>query len=181
MLPKLEDLGDTDLLRLYGSLLDELRQRGVVRTANNPIADFAETLFCDAFGWTRAEKEAKGYDAVDVSGIRYEVKARRLTPHSKSRQVSALRSLDAFDMLAGVLFDADFTVLRAALVPRDVVKGRATWQEHTRSWRFLLHDDVWGEPGVRDVTTQLVRGALSMTGKGGMALPAKKGHGLHLR
>jgi hypothetical protein len=146
-----------DLLRLYATLLEELRRRNVVRTANNPVADLAESLFCGAFGWHRADKEAKGYDAENESGVRYEIKGRRLTQHNKSRQVSAIRSFDGFGILAGVLFNHDFSILRAALVPVSIVKVRSEWVEHTNSWRFLLHDDVWKEPGVKDVTAELSR------------------------
>jgi len=138
-------------------LIDELRRREVVRTANNPIADVAEGLFCGAFGWTRASKEAKSHDAFDANGLKYEIKARRITPHSKSRQLSAIRSLEGFDFLAGVLFNGDFSILRAALVPAEVVKHGATRAEHTNSWRFLLRDSVWREPGVNDVTEKLTK------------------------
>jgi hypothetical protein len=151
----LKNMADADLLRLYGSLLDELRRREVVRSANNPVADVAESLFCGAFGWTRASKEAKGHDAVDANGIKYEIKARRIAPQSRQRQVSAIRSFDGFNFLAGVLFNSDFTIRRAALVPADVVKRLATRVEHTNSWRFLLRDSVWREPGVIDVTEKL--------------------------
>lgn len=152
----LKPMSVAELLGLYANILEELRGRGVVRTANNPVADYAETLFCQAFDWQRADKEAKGYDATDANGVRYEIKARRLTIHSKSRQVSAIRSRHTFAFLAGVLFKEDFTIFRAALIPVAVVKRRSERAEHVNSWRFLLHDDIWAEPGVQDVTRQLV-------------------------
>lgn len=40
-----------ELLRTYGAILDELRSRDVVRSANSPISDYAEVLFCRAFNW----------------------------------------------------------------------------------------------------------------------------------
>lgn len=36
-----------------------------------------------------------------------------------------------------------------------VVEERSTFVAHTNSHRFILHDDVWGAPGVRDVTAEV--------------------------
>lgn len=145
------------LLQAYGAVLDELRRREVVRSLNSPISDYAEILFCKAFGWTREGNSASGHDATDERGVRYQIKARRLTQHSTSRQMSAIRNLDRdpFDYLAGLLVDDAFNVLRAAVIPVAVVRQRSAHVVHTNSWRFLLRDDVWAEPGVRDVTADI--------------------------
>ena len=45
-------LSTRKLLALYASLLDALRSRGVLRSANNPLADYAEGLCARAMGWT---------------------------------------------------------------------------------------------------------------------------------
>jgi hypothetical protein len=81
-----------------------------------------------------------------------------MTRHNKSRQLSAIRDLAGghFHFLAGVLFNEDYTVMRAALIPHAVALERATFVEHTRSHKFLLRDDIWNAPGVRDVTTELL-------------------------
>lgn len=60
-----------------------------------------------------------------------------------------------FDVLAGVIFDDDFCVVRAALIPRVVVEARATYIAHTNSHKFILREDVWSDPGVQDVTAQV--------------------------
>jgi hypothetical protein len=151
-----------ELLKSYGALLDELRRRGIVRSSNNPLSDYAELLFCTAFGWRRTDNSAAGHDAVDEStGATYQIKARRLTAHNTSRQLSAIRNIEAkpFDFLAGVLVDAEFQVVRAAVVPLAVVRERSARVEHTNSWRFLLRDDVWLAPGVIDVTARLTLAA----------------------
>ena len=71
--------------------------------------------------------------------------------------MSAIRNLDAtpFDYLGGVLVDDGFRIIRAALVPVVVVRDRSVHVAHTNSWKFLLRDDVWTLPGVRDVTAEL--------------------------
>lgn len=71
--------------------------------------------------------------------------------------MSAIRDLHGghFDFLAGVLFNEDYTVLRAALIPHSVAIDRAKFVEHTNSHKFMLRDDIWSAAGVKDVTPEL--------------------------
>ena len=146
------------LLVLHSQVADELRERGITRSSNNPTGDLAEYLFCKAFGWKQAGNSQANVDAIDQNGIRYQIKGRRATRHNKSRQLSAIRDMAGshFDFLAGVLFNEDYTVLRAALIPHTVALAKATYVAHTNSHRFLLRDDIWNSPGVRDVTAKLL-------------------------
>ena len=68
------------------------------------MSDYAEMLFCRAYGWKMVRKSSAGFDATDDQGVRYQIKARRLTTHNRSRQLSAIRKLESgpFDYLAGV-------------------------------------------------------------------------------
>ena len=96
-------------------------------------------------------------DAIGADGFRYQIKGRRMTRHNGSRQLSAIRDLAGshFDFLAGVLFAEGYTVLRAAIIPRTLITERAAFVARTNSHKFMLRDDVWDAPGVRDVTDQL--------------------------
>ena len=58
--------------------------------------------------------------------------------------------------------DRDFQVLHAAIIPFDVVRAKCTRVEHSNSWRFLLRDDIWNMPGVRDVTGEIKAAAKSI-------------------
>lgn len=153
----LDRLSASQLLQLHAHVIDELRERGVVRSANNPVADLAEYIFCRAFDWTQAEKSTPYADATCAAGKLYQVKGRRLTQHNQSRQLSAMRDLPArgFHYLAGVLFNEDYSVARAALVPHKLVLANATFVPHTNSWKFILRDEVWTWPAVQDVTLDL--------------------------
>jgi hypothetical protein len=153
----LSELTPPQLLALHAKLGDELRSRGVTRSANNPTGDLAEYLFCKAFAWKQAGNSNANVDAIGSDGTRYQIKGRRITRHNKSRQLSAIRDLGGshFDFLAGVLFNEDYTVMRAALIPHVVAIDRATFVEHTNSHKFLLRDDIWNAPGVRDLTQEL--------------------------
>lgn len=147
-------LSVTELLVLHARIGEELRNRGVVRSANHPTGDLAEYLFCRAFGWQQAPNSERGYDAIGSDGTRYQIKGRRIHRRNRSRQLSAIRDINGghFDMLAGVLFDDDFNVVKAALIPIAFVIERSTYIAHTNSNKFMLRDDVWSAPGVRDVT-----------------------------
>lgn len=124
---------------------------------NSPISDYAEVLFCRAFGWTRAGNSAAGFDATDDAGRRYQIEARRITDAPGARQLSAIRNLagDPFDQLAAVLFSADFSIHRAALIPIDGVRARVRRSAHTNSDVLHLRDEVWSACGVIDVTDRL--------------------------
>jgi len=146
-----------ELLALHSGIGEELRQRGVVRSANNPTGDLAEYLFCQAFGWKQAPNSERGFDATGSDATRYQIKGRRVHRRNKSRQLSAMRDLVSghFDVLAAVLFDDDFHIMRAALIPISIVEKRATYVAHTNSSKFMLRDDVWEELGVQDVTDEI--------------------------
>lgn len=150
-------LSTLELLRAYGAVIDELRSRNIVRSSNSPISDYAEELFCRTFRWTRENNSAAGFDAMDATGVRFQIKARRITNSPGFRQLRAIRNLavDPFDHLATVLFEADFLVHRAALIPIALVKARVRRSAHTNSDVFHLRDDIWSQPGVIDVTAQL--------------------------
>lgn len=145
---------DRQLLTLFTAVMDELRKRGVVRSSNSPGADYAEALVAKALKLRLNTASTAGHDGTDLRGKKYEIKCRRLTAHSKSRQLSAIRGLELkhFDFLVGVLFDPDFAVRRVALIPYRVIKEHSSFVERTNSWKFLLRDSVWSLPGVRDIT-----------------------------
>jgi hypothetical protein len=137
--------------------MEELRSRSIVRSSNGPGADYAEGLVAKAFSLTSNAASTAGYDGVDTGGRRFEIKCRRLTSNNQSRQLSAIRRLENmhFDVLAGVLFDENFRVMRAALIPYSIVKEHSYFVRQTNSWKFMLRDSVWALPYVEDVTQQM--------------------------
>ena len=144
------------LLADYSKIVAELNTRKIIRSSN-VTGDYAEYLFCQAFGWARENNSAKGYDAKDERGTRYQIKGRRYTATNRSRQMGALRELDAtpppFDHFAGVLLDEDFRVLRAVIAPFALVRAESRLVARSNSWRFLLRDRIWDD--ARDVTAEL--------------------------
>ena len=154
---KLKGLPTKRLLTQYSAIMRELKHRRVVRSTNNPVADYAETLAAKAFNLTLASKSTKGYDAEDSKGKRYEIKGRRPTPENKSRQLSVIRELPKhhFHYLLGVVFDEDFTVKRACRMTAKAVERLAVHRSYVNGWIVQLRDEVWDLRGVEDVTQQL--------------------------
>lgn len=153
-----EKLTDRQLLELHCSVMEALRQRGVVRSSNNPVADYTETLVARALHATLSVGSQAGYDAVGQDGTRYQVKGRRLTATNKSTQLSAIRNLerDPFDQLAAVVYDSNLVVQYAALIPVDVVKHLGRFTAHTNSHTLLFRRSVLDKPGVVDITNRVV-------------------------
>ena len=100
-----------DLLGLHSRILEELLTRRILRTVNNPVADYSEFLVRDALHLVPAPNSEKGYDATDANRtIKYQIKARRLAKGSKPTRFSAIRNLEEklFYFVAAVLFTHDF-------------------------------------------------------------------------
>jgi len=156
-LQPVEEQTTAGLFQMYDAVLRELARREVVRSTNNPIADYAEWLVARALGLTLADKSASGHDATGSDGVRYQIKARRPTPANASRQLSFIRGLDGdpFNIVIGVLFTPDHEVMRAARVPVAVVRQEARFVAHVNAWRMVLRDRVWDIPGALNITREL--------------------------
>ena len=150
-------LDDKQLLGAYCSLMVELKDRGVVRSSNNPVADYTETLVSRALGLSLESQSQAGYDARGADGTRYQIKGRRLTSHNKSTQLSALRNLAnrPFDTLAAVAYSQDLSVLYGALIPIEVVTELSRFSTHSNSHIFMFRRNVLEDARVTDITAAL--------------------------
>jgi hypothetical protein len=144
----------SDLLQCFADILDELKQRDVVRTRNNPVADYAEWLVAQRLGLSLERNSRSGYDATSAMKERFQIKSRRLDSSNKSRQLSVIRNLDAgeFDYLIGVLFDRNFTVKEAYKIPHGVIAKYARFSKHQNGHILYLRGDILRDPSVEDIT-----------------------------
>jgi len=128
-------LADADLLALWSSVMQELRQRGVIRSSNNPIGDYGERLVADRLGLTLNTNSTAAYDAVAPDGTRYQIKSRRLLTPRASRQLGAVRNLekDGFDHLIVVLLGPTFQLLELWRLPIDLVREHAVFRAHVNA------------------------------------------------
>jgi hypothetical protein len=144
---------EIELLRLHGAVINELKQRGVVRTRNNPVGDYTEWLVSQALGLTMADNSTPGYDATDAQEVRYQSKGRRVTAENPSRQLSAIRNLDAntFDFLAAVIYDENYDIIVAVLVPHDVIHQYARYHKHVNAHILHLRSDILNDDRVKAI------------------------------
>lgn len=154
---RINELTTDQLLFSFAEILETLRDRGIVRSANNPVADYAEWLLQKVLSLRLAKNSTAGYDAIDPQGRRYEIKARRFTRRGKTTHFSAMRGLENnhFDYLAAVVFRQDFTVERACLIPFEVVRQQAVYRSHVNGWFLYMRDDLWNAEGVEDITQRI--------------------------
>jgi len=141
----LENLENTDLLELYGRLMEELRQRRLVRSSNNPVSDYAEKIVCEKLKLSIQKQSSKGYDAIDEkSGTKYQIKARRLTSHNRSRQLGVIRNLDQklFDYLIAVIFNEYFKPTEIWRIPREIIPKYARYSSHQNGHILVLTGKV---------------------------------------
>jgi hypothetical protein len=103
-----------DLLGRYAAILQELQDRGVVRTRNAPLGDYAEYLAAQVYGGTLEPNSVKSYDLLAADGRRVQVKARTVGPGTRVGAVfSVFRSFD-FDVAVLITFDSATYALRQA-------------------------------------------------------------------
>lgn len=145
------------LLSTYASVMHLLRHHKIVRSFNNPVADVAEWLVSENLGLKLATNSAKGYDAFDEHGVKYQIKARWLATPRSSRQLSAIRDLTSapFDHLIAVMFDEEFHVDYAAQMPLDFVLRHSKHVERTNSYRFNFTRNMLSSSDVQDLTETL--------------------------
>ena len=141
---KLKNMDEQRLLKLYSELIEELRDRELVRSSNNPAADYAEKIAVEYMGLTRLGKEEKGYDAVDKNKREYQIKGRRITKHNASRQLSVIRDLDKkqFDYLVAVIFNEDFSVNEIWKVPYRFVKENSRFSKRQNGHIFIANTNL---------------------------------------
>ena len=113
-----------ELLALWAAILRELRRRGVVRTANNPIGDIAEELVAAHLKGERASFSNAGWDVATPDGERLEVKAIRIAEVKTRSNLSPIPRSSTYTSVIVVVFDADLRVTETLRVPRATVETR---------------------------------------------------------
>ena len=142
-----------ELLRLQASITTELKNRGIVRTQNNPLGDYTEWLVAKALNLSLESNSKVGYDGITKNGIRVQIKGRRVTAANNSRQLSAIRKYEEedFDQLAVVIYDDNFDVIDALLIPHKVVGEYASYQKHTNAHILNIKGQILTDPRVQSI------------------------------
>jgi Family of unknown function (DUF6998) len=145
------------LLSAYAVALHGLRSHGVVRSFNSPVGDIAEWLVSKKLQLTLTAVSNRSHDAIDASGARYQIKARWCPGNRRSLQLGAIRDLasNPFEFLVAVVFDGDFMVDYAAVIPLAIVQHLSRYIAQTNSYRLSFSKSVLRLPGVRNITAEL--------------------------
>ncbi len=153
MTAQLSRLSEVELLKLHASIIEELKARKVVRTKNNPVGDYTEWLVANALDLQLSNNSASGHDGIDKKGIKYQIKGRRITPDNTSRQLSAIRNLKEkdFDFLIAVIFDKDYKILDAVMIPHEVVEQFSSYRKHVNAHILHLSGAILEDSRVRDI------------------------------
>lgn len=131
------------LLENYSDIIIKLRDGGVLRSNNNPVADYAEYLVSKKFKLELTPNSNKSFDAIDLKTKKtYQVKSRRITRFNNSRQLSVIRSLN-FDFLIAVIFEENFKVREAYKIPKSIIKPPYTrFSKHQNGHILILKGDI---------------------------------------
>lgn len=147
----LQELSIKELLCLQAAVTDELKERKVVRTKNNPIGDYTEWLVAKALNLDLQANSKAGYDGIDKNGLRVQIKGRRVTASNKSCQLSAIRKYAEkdFDILVAVIYNESFEVVDALLIPHEVVGEYASYREYVNAHILSLKGPILKDPRVK--------------------------------
>ena len=155
--PDLSAFSEPGLFALYRAILSELKHRGVIRTENAPVGDYAEYLVATALRGQLAPSSEKSWDVLAQDGEKLQVKARVVSdPAAPGQlQLSPFRSF-GFDFAVIVLLSAtDYVVSRASKVPRDVVESSAVYRKHVNGNVLFARPEIMGHPDATDLTAAL--------------------------
>ena len=153
----LKQMSEIELLQTHAAVIDELKDRRVAKTRNNPIGDYTEWLVCRRMGLEMQANSKKSYDAVDANKTRYQIKGRK--DNRTHVQFSSIRNLDdeqGFDFVIAVVFNDDYSIRIAVKIPHRIVRELAKRQAHTNSHILILTDKAVEHPGVTDIRQHLV-------------------------
>src|SRR5215813_2958406 len=142
--PDLSAFSESGLFSLYRAILRELKSRGVIRTENAPVGDYAEYLVATALGGQLATNSEKAWDVLGGDGEKLQVKARVVSDPAEpgQLQLSPFRSF-GFDSAVIVLLSAtDYAVSQASKLPRHVVESSAVYRQHVNGKVLFARPEI---------------------------------------
>ncbi|MDE2801380.1 MAG: hypothetical protein OXK21_00675 [Chloroflexota bacterium] len=149
---ELQDMSEVQLLQTHSAVITELNRRGVVKTKNNPIGDYTEWMVCNRLRLQRQGNSRAAFDAIDRQGVRYQIKSR--CSEASTVQFSPIRNLEqhGFDFVIAVVFNEDYSVRFAVMIPHDVVPSLARYQAHINGHNLILTSNAVALEGVKDIS-----------------------------
>lgn len=140
-----------ELLADFAAIMRALRDRGVVRTNNNPIGDIAEAIVAQHYGGERGSFGQSGWDVKLPGGERLQVKALRLAGARGRRNLSPIRDSD-YEAVIVVIFDEDFRVIEGLRIERRTVEELFAHRAHVNGRVITVTAQLRAHPDVQPVT-----------------------------
>ncbi len=146
-----------ELLVTFSMIMEELKARHVVRTFNNPVADYCEALAAFALSLRLEGNSHKGYDATDLAGTKYQIKGRLIHDAHSLNQLGIIRNLDAheLDYLIAVLLDPQFSVIEAYKIPHSLVTKYSQYSELQHGNIIRLRGPILEDHGIKKIGNAL--------------------------
>ena len=144
---------DHELLIQYSELLDELKERGIVRSGNTVVSDYGEKIASEKLGLILEKPSTEGYDAHDEQGKRYQIKSRTWTKKHPTMQLGVIRNIESrpFDFLIVVIFNKDFSVRGMWITSIEIVKKYAKFSKHQNGHILVFNKEIINESATRKV------------------------------
>lgn len=141
---KLSEMTEKELMIFNSEIMKELKCRSIIRTKNNPIADYCEWLVAKKFGWQLQNNSNAGFDVIDSDGLRVQIKCRTLDNGQGTRQLGVIRNLDSdtFDYLIAILFDEKINVVKACKISKGLIKKYSKFSKHQNGHILYLRGDL---------------------------------------
>jgi hypothetical protein len=136
-----------ELLGDWAAVMRALRERGVIRTNNNPVGDIAEFIVAAHVQGERSGSSQAGWDVKAPNGDLIQVKGARQTADNNRSKLGAIRK-DEYHYVIAVIFDEEFRVTEALRIPRDVVEELYPITEHTNAIEIRLTKGLRADPRV---------------------------------
>ncbi|MFD2938770.1 DUF6998 domain-containing protein [Flavobacterium notoginsengisoli] len=156
-MPELKKLTEKELMRLNSEIMDELKARKIIRTRNNPIADYCEWYVAKKFKWNLQISSNSGFDAIDSKNLRVQIKCRTLINGKGTKQLGVIRKLndDTFDYLIALLFDENTEVIKGYKISKELIRKYSKYNKHQNGHILNLKGNLLTDEKLEDITLLL--------------------------
>lgn len=143
-----EKLDEIELLRLHGKILDAFEERQVCKTRNQPIAGYSRWLIKNKLGLQQVDNPNEKYDLYDGK-VKYLVRSRQISKN-KNIPFGVIRNIHEsnFDNLITIVYDKDFNIIEAYMIPIDVLLNKVVYNGYQNGYILrrkhldIIKDDI---------------------------------------
>lgn len=145
-----------ELLKLHGEILQELKRQGVVKTRNQPIADYSKWLVRTRLNLKEVKNPNEKYDAYDNSGIKYLVRSRQVIGDNLAL-FSVIRKIEErnFDYVVVITYDEEYKIADAYKIPIDILIKEVDYNDYQNGYIIKLRDLDLNDKRITDVKSIL--------------------------